>query len=185
MTTQNITVMSYEWQWRSNISPLTWKCYTDLETRKLEESYQKNEENVLFDAYHIDLQRMIQISNTNLQKQRPIRRMFIDRIINENKMREERFFADPLLPARSFITYRIADLKSSFIQASFHYFGITFGQVISLDERKMLADKAADGLIIEGALVGKKHDGEGMANYLRESKRESKRNMEMLCMAVL
>ncbi|CAF3371594.1 unnamed protein product [Rotaria sp. Silwood2] len=166
--------MSYEWQWRSNTNPLTWKCYTHVETRKIEEAYQKHEEKVLLDVYHIDLLRMIQISNTNLQKQRPIRRVIIDGTIDGKKLREERFFADPLLPTRPFVDYREANLKSLFIEASLNYFDILLDQVISSEKRKILVEKAADGLIIEGAFVGKKHDGEEMAAILRTFQEDQK-----------
>ena len=166
--------LSYEWQWCSNINFLTWKCYANLETRKIEESYQKGEETVLLDAYHIDLLHMMQISNNNLQKQRPIRRVMTDGTIDGKKVREERFFADPLLPTRPFMDYRDANYRSHFIQASLDHFGISLGQVISFDRRKMLAEKAADGLIIEGALVGKKDYGEEMAENLRTLQEDRK-----------
>ncbi|CAF1016218.1 unnamed protein product [Rotaria sordida] len=166
--------MSYEWQWRSNTNPLTWKCYTNLETMKIEEAYQKHEKKVLLDAYHIDLVHMIQISNTNLQKQRPIRRVTIDGTIDGKKVREERFFADPLLPTRPFMKYREVNIRSSFIQASLDHFDILLGQAISPDKRTMLVDTAADGLIIEGALAGKKHDGEEMADILRQFQQDRK-----------
>ena len=174
MKRQNFTVMSYEWQWCSNKNPLTWKCYTNLEASKIEEAYQKDEEKVLLNAYHIDLLRMIQISNTDLQKQRPIRRLMIDGTIHGTKVREERFFADPLSPTRPFMDYREGNFRSLFIETSLAHFGILLGETISSDKRKMLVEKAADGLIIEGALVGKKHDAEEMADMLRTFQEDRK-----------
>jgi hypothetical protein len=45
----------------------------------IEEAYQNKDNEVLLDDYHINFKHMVQISNTNEQKQRPIKRMIRER----------------------------------------------------------------------------------------------------------
>ncbi len=59
-----------QWMWKSNANPFSltepdqWSAYSDVETRMIEEAFQKKQTEALLDDYHIDFKQLVQISNT-------------------------------------------------------------------------------------------------------------------------
>jgi hypothetical protein len=168
--------------WKSNANPFSltepdeWSAYSDVETRMIEEAFQKKQTEALLDDYHINFKQLVQISNNNVEKQRPVKRM-----VNENaetRLREERFMPSSLLPLSPFSD---GDLYfSTFVRATVKHFKIsTYIDTHRLFDddfvRQMMVEKAAEGLIIEGKKVGKQKEGEWMARQLLCAKHETQK----------
>ena len=67
--------------WKSNVDPWLaeepeeWKNFSDIENLLIEEAATKKyEETVILDDYHVDLKQNVQISNYDVNKQRPVKR---------------------------------------------------------------------------------------------------------------
>ena len=84
-----------EWMWQLNPNPRsksetsTWSHYSDIENLIMEEAYSKGETKAIFDDYYIDFRKMLQISNADSSKQRPVKRMVRKR--EDKHLREERY----------------------------------------------------------------------------------------------
>ncbi|CAF1336110.1 unnamed protein product [Didymodactylos carnosus] len=93
-----------QWYWKSNSDPWStngneeWTKYADIESAIIEEAFnQKNKIKLAeLDNYSINLNDCIQISKSDPNKQRQIKRVLTSR--NESQgLREERFFLPPAL----------------------------------------------------------------------------------------
>ena len=159
-----------EWMWKSNGDPWNssqkeeWRSYSDVETGIIEEAYQEKLPEALIDDYHIDLKRSVQISNSNESNQRPIKRVSRDRSTSEPRLREERFMTNPIHPAAPFAEQRF--LLGVFGEL-FKIFGVDGTAALTEPaKRQEVIKKAAEGIIIEGKLVGKQKEAEWLAQQL-------------------
>jgi hypothetical protein len=183
-----------QWMWKSNVNPFSltepdeWNTYSDVETRMIEEAFQKKQTEALLDGYHINFKQLVQISNNNMEKQR-----LVKRVVNEHaetRLREERFMPSSFLPSSPFGD---GDLYlSAFVRATVKHFKVS----TYIDEnlpfnhdlvRQMMVEKAAEGLILEGKKAGKQKEGEWMARQLLCAKNKTqeviwKRCAQLYCM---
>ena len=159
-----------EWMWKSNSDPWNtsqreeWRSYSDVETAIIEQAYQAKLSEAVIDDYHINLKKSVQISNSNTSNQRPIKRVERGRSTTGMKLREARFMPSPIHPATPF-TDQVFFL--GFVGEIFTMFNVNESK--ALDEpanRRRMIQKAAEGIITEGKLVGKQKEAEWMAQQL-------------------
>ncbi|UJR18852.1 hypothetical protein I4U23_021980 [Adineta vaga] len=165
-----------EWMWQSNENPFDlsqkseWKSYSDVETIVIEEAYQKKQSAVLLDQYHINLEQLIQVSNIDEKKQRPVKRIALSTA--QWRVRKERFLADPIEPSKPFSTTRSHD----FLVETVAYYNLWY-----TDESRLLIEKAAEGLTVEGKLLGTEWEGRQMAELLLLYKDYSREEIVQMC----
>lgn len=159
-----------QWMWKSNSDPWNstqkeeWRSYSDVETAIIEQAYQAKSSEVLIDDYHINFKKSVQISNSNTTNQRPIKRFDRSRSTASLRLREARFMPTPIHPATPF-----ADqvFFLGFVGEIFNMFGVNESNALNepVNRRRMI-EKAAEGIIAEGKLVGKQKEAEWMAQQL-------------------
>ncbi|CAF0909559.1 unnamed protein product [Didymodactylos carnosus] len=134
-----------QWYWKSNSEPRStngkeeWTKYSDIESAIMEEALNRKNATKLveLDNYSINLNDSIQISKSDPNKQRPIKRVLISR--NESQgLREERFFLPPL--SKTF---------SDDWGESAYTFLSQWKQGKELSDAEIV-NEAANGIIIEG-----------------------------------
>jgi hypothetical protein len=159
-----------EWIWKSNKDPWSinepeeWTNFSDVETAIIEEAFQKKLPEVLIDNYHINLKRCLQISNNNESHQRPIRRVDKTNSTTETRLREARFMPNPINPSTPFTSQtNLLQFVGEFLT---HYNLFEDSSLKDPNNRRMVIEKAAEGLIIEGKLVGNQKEAEWMAEQL-------------------
>ncbi|CAF3192610.1 unnamed protein product [Rotaria socialis] len=163
-----------EWLWKSNKDPWSstepeeWSVFSDVEIAIIEDGFQRKLSEVLLDSYHIDFQRSVQISNVNANQQRPVKRIDKTRSTAEVRLREARFMPNPINPSTPFTAQ--TNLLMFFGEFYKHY-DITNDQNLNDPNTiRMLIEKAAEGIIIEGKLVGKQKEAEWIAEQLLKMK---------------
>lgn len=173
------------WMWKSNIDPWSssekeqWTSYTEIESIMIEEAYQDQAFEVLLDDYHINLKHFIQTSNENPSIQRQVKRVIqgeADRI----KIREARFVPNEISPSKSFQQWENSATNFVFSVRDFFYLDDDF----SLDDAsscQFMVEKAAEGLIIEGKLLGQQKIAAWMAKQLLQVKEGPKREVLKVC----
>ncbi|CAF4134319.1 unnamed protein product, partial [Rotaria sordida] len=105
-STLNDSLKTVEWVWQSNPNPFSksepakWGHYSDLENLIIEEAFQDKQPRAQLDDYFIDFESNLQTSNTDIYKQRPIKRVVRKR--EDKHLREARFMDLPVSYGRSF-----------------------------------------------------------------------------------
>ncbi|CAF4244373.1 unnamed protein product [Didymodactylos carnosus] len=139
-----------QWYWKSNSDPWStngneeWTKYSDIESAIIEEAFnQKNKTKLAeLDNYSINLNDSIQISKSDPNKQRQIKRVLTSR--NESQdLREERFFLTPEL-SKTFNDDWGEETYNFLSQWTKH-------KELSNPE---IVEQAANGIIIEGKKLG-------------------------------
>lgn len=170
----NKPIIHAQWMWNSNLDPFSksepsnWCSYSDIENMIIEEAFTAGKTHVLLDDYTIDLEKKLQIYNNHIQKQRPVQRVECDKV---NKcLRENRFIPNPIAPDRPFSDQY--GFISPFIIEVVKYLKLTKEQLPSKNESivPMIVEKAALGIIEEGKKIGKRIEGERMAEMLMDEK---------------
>src|ERR1700691_4592371 len=102
-----MTQKRVEWFWKSNDNPFEnmelpeWTQYSDIENAIIEDAFTTLKKPIaILDDHHIDFEHRVQISNDDKSKQRPVKRVEIDK--EDGRLREARFMPDPIAPANSF-----------------------------------------------------------------------------------
>ena len=159
------------WMWKENADPFAlepeqWCQYSDIEMAIIEDAYQANLPEALLDDYHIDLVRFLQISNSDIRHQRPVQRRLNTR--EKIKARKERFFSDCISPSIACTTNPGPWLAGIFCHTAMELFNISYYDQLKEDPdtRRMVIERAAEGLIIEGKKMGKQKEAEWMAQQL-------------------
>ncbi|CAF1429753.1 unnamed protein product [Rotaria sp. Silwood1] len=163
-----------EWMWQSNTDPLSstepaeWSHYSDVENLIIERAYTNGQERAILDDYYIDFKANRQISNTDNDKQRPIKRIVRNR--EDKHLREERFVDLPVTIGRSY------GGEYGWVSP----FVIEVRRDLELEPEELpskkpdlipiLVEKAAEGIIKEGKHIGKEQQAKELANMLREQK---------------
>ena len=159
-----------EWVWQSNPNPWLetetpeWSHYSDVENLIIEEAFSANQAQAIMDGYCIDFKHRVQISDSDKNKQRPIKRIVCKR--EDKPLREERFMPDPIAPKRPFggqygwVSPFIIEVRKSL--------NLKVKQLPSKDESivAMVLEKAALGIVEEGKLIRKRREAEEMAGKL-------------------
>jgi hypothetical protein len=169
-------VVKYEWMWKYNLGPPLkdpkheWRYYSDVENSIIEKAYSSEKLRAVLDAYSIDFERGIQISNDSSNKQRPVKRVPIKR--EETRLREARFMfhsteLEPTLSGQY-------GWVPPFIIAARMSLNLSVAQLPSNDKSivAMIVEKAALGIIAEGKSVGKIVVAQNMAETLKSKKNE-------------
>ncbi|CAF0965838.1 unnamed protein product [Didymodactylos carnosus] len=147
----------FQWYWKSNSDPWStngkeeWTKYSDIESAIIEQAFiGKNKTKLVeLDNYSINLNDSIQISKSDPNKQRPIKRVLISR--NESQgLREERFFLPPTLSK----TFSDDSGKDAYTFLSEWKNG-------NKPSDAEIVKQAANGIIIEGKQLGQ-HFGEDL-----------------------
>lgn len=170
-----------EWMWKSNINDLSqskqeeWHCYSDIETAIIEEAFQEKLSDVVLDDYHIDLKHFLQVSNTDENNRRPVKRTHHAQQ-EEERLREARFMSNPVLPSAPFRNPQLG-----FLYATRKHFNIHHDPDDDPDTRRMLIESAAEGFIIEGKNLGKQKEAEWLASQLINVKRGTAQEVWECC----
>ncbi|CAF1445002.1 unnamed protein product, partial [Rotaria sp. Silwood1] len=95
-----------EWMWQSNPKPWSttekpeWSHYSDVEDLIIEEAFLNNQTHAILDGHCIDVKHLVQISDNDKNKQRPVKRLVCKK--EETRLRQDRFLPDPIAPKRPF-----------------------------------------------------------------------------------
>ncbi|CAF1161778.1 unnamed protein product [Adineta steineri] len=160
------------WLWNSSDDPFSpnhfeeaWRRYSDVETVLIEEAYQMKRVEAMLDKYHIDFEHSVQISNNNLKKQRPVKRITDGHV--ESSPRVERFTSKSIVPAAPFVisTY---GMGGTFFLEVMDYCAIPHNSFPfdNSSVRRKIVEKAAEGLVIEGKKAGQQKVAEWFARQL-------------------
>ena len=101
----------------SKSEPGEWCPYSDGETQTIAEAYARKQSEVVLDKYYIDFKHLLQISNNNMNHQRPVKR-----VTNEHKarkLRTERFLLNPIRPSTRFANIRAENFTKA-VRDHFH-----------------------------------------------------------------
>jgi hypothetical protein len=145
----------------------------------IEEAFATGKDHAMLDDYHIDFKHQVQISNNDINKQRPIKRLVCNR--DEKRLREERFMPNPIAPNRPY-SGRYGFI-SPFIKETVKDLNLTKEQLPSKNETivPMIVEKAALGIIEEGKKFGKQCEAEKLAEKLREKKEAGMKEVWKCC----
>ncbi|CAF0906140.1 unnamed protein product [Adineta steineri] len=166
-----------EWMWQSNLGHLDksqtaeWCRFPDVENAIIEEAFLAKKTYATLDNYHIDFEHLVQISDRSAEKERAIKRLVCSE--NERSIRADRLSinaTDLVSPSDS-----LCDPYgwiSTFILAVRNDLNLGERQLPSTDETivPIIVQKAADGIIEEGMLLGKQCVADWMANQLVDRK---------------
>lgn len=173
------------WEWKSNPDPWStshpaeWTLYTCIENEMMEEMFSANEPYAYLDEFYIDFKRKVQISSNNVHKQRPIRRMVVEKM-STVPLRETRFSPNPLTTTTAFSDMndarRSIDIVEQAIGATL-FTGSNDDFTITPD----YVERAAKGIVQEGTLIGRKREAEWLAKQLLKVKSKSNEEIEKVC----
>ncbi|CAM4913261.1 unnamed protein product [Rotaria socialis] len=163
-----------QWMWNAQTDPLSksqpaeWHPYSDVENMIIEKAFTADKTEVMLDEYHIDLKCNLQVSNSDVDKQRSVKRVVCNG--NDKRAREERFMHNPVAPKRP--VGGQYGFVPPFIKEAAKDLNLTPKQFPSKNRTviPMLIEKAALGIIEEGKNIKKQREGEEMANKLMEKK---------------
>jgi len=160
-----------QWMWNSSVDPFStsnlneWRTYSDVENLIIENAYTTGQTHAVLDNYCIDIEHKLQISNNDIKKQRPVKRIVCSK--DDKCLRIERFLPDPVAPDRPFGDQY--GFISPFIKEIVKDLKLTRNTLPSKNEAivPVIAEKAALGIIEEGKKVGRQVEGEYLADILR------------------
>lgn len=173
-----------QWMWKSNTDPWSslnpdeWKNYSDIENFIIEDAFWGKKGIALLDDYHINLSGNVQVSNKNLNNQRPVKRITTEQRINQ-QLRETRFVSNIIKFNNSFANEHVLRMNSLFTDALLDKLDILRKDL----ETKLpeIIEKAACGLIAEGKLIRKKQEAIWMVEQLRKVKGKSIKEVGECC----
>ncbi|CAF1387813.1 unnamed protein product [Didymodactylos carnosus] len=165
-----------QWYWKSSYDPwLTngieeWTKYSDIESEIIEEAFngKSKTEPAELDNYWINVKNSIQISKSDQNKQRLIKRVLIKRNENEG-LREERFFLPQPLKPLSHDSGRDSD---------------TFLSQWKKDKQLSdpeIVEQAALGIILEGKQLDKHRESQWLAEQLTAVKNQGRQEIYNCC----
>ncbi|CAF3796191.1 unnamed protein product [Rotaria magnacalcarata] len=131
------------------------------------------------DDVYIDFENNIQISNNDINDQKPIQRQVRRR--TDTHLREERFTMNPISAKNPFSG--LQGWTSDFIVHAKKELKLKKDKLPSNDSRiiQMLVDRATQGIIEEGKLAGKTCEAEWMANQLMQEKNNGLKRIWKCC----
>ncbi|CAF3972205.1 unnamed protein product [Adineta steineri] len=183
-TTSNSS-KAVEWMWQSNPNPWSksepaeWSRYCDVENLIIEEAFSKKEQRAILDGYYIDFVDNIQVSDTDSNKQRSVKRVLCKK--EDKHLREARFMDLPVASDRSFGGEY--GFVSPFVIEARRYLNLQPNELPSKqpDLIPMIVEKAAQGIIHEGQHIGEQRKAEKLANLLRETKNKRMKEVWQCC----
>ncbi|CAF3987147.1 unnamed protein product [Rotaria sp. Silwood2] len=171
---------TYQWLWKSNSNPWQtnieeqWEKYSDIEMTIIENGYQNKYSHVELDNFIIDFKHLVQINKADSTKQRPIKRISD---INLQCSREERF----TLPSHNSLNTRRKSFgdEARWMSPKFIEEWIKRNPRITLTQR---VEKAAQGILEEGRLLGKIVESQWLTEQLFEVKEKSWDEIALRCL---
>jgi hypothetical protein len=149
-----------KWMWKSNLDPWSsteeenWISYTDVENTIIEDAFQKKKDKVRLDKYLIDFIDLVQVSNQNKNHQRPIKRT------------QEKIDQMTISSASDSFLIKPEKAFSPGCIGTFLWEAFTVGKWRDVD-LQTLVQRAIQGLIEEGARLGKEEEAKRMVEKLR------------------
>jgi hypothetical protein len=171
--------MKSQWLWKSNLNPCQknvpekWQTYSDIEMEIIEDAYQEKKERVELDHHIVDLENLLQINKENTTRQRPIKRVSDATL---QCKREERFTL-PNDNGSNPGNKSFGD-ESRFLSPKFIEEWVTRNPDLSILEH---VDKAVQGILEEGRLVGKMKESHWLAQQLTDVKSKSWDEIALRC----
>jgi len=178
-----MTQKHVEWFWKSDDDPFSntesseWNRYSDIENIIIEEAFTiLKKPIVILDDYHIDFEHRVQIANDDKSKQRPVKRVEMNR--EDVRLREARFMPNPIAPTSSF--HDLVGVRKIFIDTFMEQFHITIPK--EWDNRKYeILEKAMSGILYEGQLAGKESEAKWINQQLEKVKTKTKKEISECC----
>ncbi|CAF5187792.1 unnamed protein product, partial [Rotaria magnacalcarata] len=135
---------------------------------------------VIIDDYHIDFEHRVQIANDDKTKQRPIKRVEMNKE-EGGRLREARFMPNPIVPSSSF--HGLVGLRKIFIDSFMK--SIDLKSVNDWEKRKYeIVEKAKLGILHEGQLVGKQCEANWIVEQLEKVKDKTKKDIGECCVYI-
>jgi hypothetical protein len=174
-----------QWMWQSNPNsssesePEEWTHYSDTENLTIEKAFLKNEPQVMFDHYHINIKDKVQILKNDNNDQKRIKRIELKK--EDKHIRKERFIDAPAI-SKSSLGGEYGWISPFIIEVR-RYLKLGKDELPSKNKDliPMLVTKAADGIIEEGTKIGERVSAETMADMLREQKDAEFKEVWKLC----
>jgi hypothetical protein len=178
-----MTQKRVEWFWKSDDDPFLntasseWNRYSDIENIIIEEAFTILKKSiVILDDYHIDFEHRVQISNDDKSKQRPVKRVEMNR--EDARLREARFMPNPIVPTSSF--HDLVGLRKIFIDSFMEQFHIKIPKEWD-NEKHNILKKAMLGILHEGKLAGKQSEAKWINQQLEKVKNKTKKEISECC----
>ena len=174
-----------EWMWKSNVDDGSsetkeeWCAFSDVESIIIEAAFETKLSKISIDDYHIDFKNLVQISTNDQNSQYPVKRNSIDILRTNERLREARFMPNPMNPWTPFSE---SDRPLGFVGEILQYFKLfDDSNLREPANRRLFVEKAAEGFIIEGKLVGKQKEAEWMARQLLKVKEATDEDIWQCC----
>lgn len=159
-----------QWIWDSSADPFSksesaeWCTYSDVENMIIEEAFISGKTDAMLDDYRINFKYKLQICNNDANRQRPVKRMTLDR--NDRHFREERFMPNPIAPIRPFGDQY--GFVSPFVKEVAKHLKLNKDQLPSKNPIIVpeIVEKAAIGIIEEGKRLRKEREANQLAKKL-------------------
>ncbi|CAF4056049.1 unnamed protein product [Rotaria sp. Silwood1] len=185
---------NFQWYWNSSVDPWAatyaeqaddWQKYTDVENEIIEDALnEKRIQTELDGNYIVNFTHQVQYQKGDTNRQRPIKRVQLNTDRSNVYLREDRF----ALP----ITLATRDTETTMISAStdneqdaldeLKYYGRISKAYETLELKNIdksygyIVEHAANGIMIEGAKLGKEKEAEWLAKQLLDVKHFGENN---------
>lgn len=165
---------NFRWYWNSAADPSAsdqnWQKYTDVDNEIIEDGLKAHQSIVELDCHRIiDLKNNVQCNKNERNRPRPIKRVELKEDRSNTHPREERFsFPITLAPASS-TSHATNDDKIALYLGN-GQFTKAYAYLHIEPEEKTVADvveEASQGIIREGATLGKEKEAQWLADQLR------------------
>ena len=177
-----------EWMWNASADPFSdkvpsqWRAYSRTDSAIIEQAFAAGKKSTILEDYHIDLEKSLQTSKYDLNKQRPIKRISLEK--HQESGKEDRFSMDIISPPSTAYNGQYGWVPI-FIKAAAKDLKLTRQQLPSKDKMSIpkIVERAALGIIEESKMLdqGAMKDGQDFAQKLREKKNESMQEVWKCC----
>ena len=149
-----------------------------LTVLSLRKAFQQKLSEAILDDYHINFEHLLQISNNDEKRQRPVRRVVNERRTQSGGLREGRFVANAIIPETSF---GLPSTCSFLEEACEQNFGLSCDEAGDPALLSAIVEKTVEGIIIEGKKVGKQKHAEWMVRKLLSVKEGTREEVARCC----
>ena len=177
-----------EWMWNASADPFSdkvppqWRSYSRTDSAIIEQAFAAGKTSTMLDDYHIDLEKSLQISKHDHNKQRPIKRVSCEK--HQESSKGDRFSMDLISPPSTAYNGQYGWVPI-FIKAAAKDLKLSRQQLPSKDKTSIskIVDRPALGIIEESKMLDQKAitDGKEFAEKLREKKNGSMQEVWDYC----
>jgi hypothetical protein len=164
-----MTSTNVKWMWNGSDNPwaelpdVKWIPYTPNENELIENAFRNQKSKVELENYELDLINHVQIHKNNRHSQRQIYR---------HELHDHKFLTEPLHPKQA-VQFSYASCYSLFILECQRLKIVTVKQLKNSSTRRMVVERAAEGIINEGYNAGQEDVAKEMVSELLEKKSSS------------